>query len=89
MNCHGQQDSQTNGTNHAKHGSWLMLLCCAIPLALIGAALLFGYRGALTGLLVLLCPLMHVGLMVWLARGAKRKERMPSAGQAEPRQLGD
>lgn len=65
-----------------------MLLCYAIPLALLGAALPFGYRGALTGLVVLLCPLMHVGPMVWLARGAKREGHVPPAGKAEPRQLG-
>ena len=35
MNCHGQHDSQMKGNSRVKHGSWLMLLCCALPLALI------------------------------------------------------
>lgn len=80
MNCHGQADStQENG--HKKHGSWLMW-CCIIPMVLVGGALLLGYRGALTGLLSLLCPIMMVGMM-FMGHGSKRQERESPADSHE------
>jgi len=50
---------------------------------LIGGALLLGYRGALTGLLSLLCPLMMVGMMFSMGKGSKRQERESPADSHE------
>lgn len=44
---------------------WLMVLCCLIPVGLLGGALLLGVpmTSALAFALVLLCPLSHLLLM--------------------------
>jgi hypothetical protein len=48
-----------------------MILCCLIPVAALGIAVLMGARlsGVLTFALVLLCPLSHL-LMMGLFRDA-------------------
>ncbi|MGE5552151.1 MAG: hypothetical protein ACM3ZC_16730 [Bacteroidota bacterium] len=72
MNCHGNNRDESGTNRHGKHGSWMMLLC-ALPLVLVGGALLFGYRSSLLSLGFLLCPLIHLGMMAWMFLG-RRKE---------------
>jgi hypothetical protein len=56
-------EEQSTSTSHHDHGLW-MVICCALPLALIvGLSFLgvlgsWGYYG-----LIMLCPVMHYFLM--------------------------
>lgn len=51
-----------------KHGKWMML-ACILPIAIIALLPLFGVKlGALSGLAFLLCPLMHIGMMVFMSK---------------------
>lgn len=56
-----------------KHGL-IMMLCCLIPILLIAGLPLFGIKaGALSGLIFLLCPLMHVVMMFMMMKGRSGK----------------
>jgi len=48
-----------------RHHLWLMLACCLIPIAALGAIFLFNVpvSSALLFALILLCPLSHLLLM--------------------------
>jgi len=49
-----------------KHGL-LMILCCLIPIMLVGALPLIGLENmSLSWLFFLLCPLMHIGMMFFM-----------------------
>ena len=50
--------------SHNRH-LWLMVLCCLIPVAVLGVAVLAGVplTGVLALALVLLCPLSHLLMM--------------------------
>ncbi len=63
-NCHtGDQDNQ-NHKGHSKNHMLMMLLCCLAPIALIAILPLVGFKNISGGFLILLlCPLMHVGMM--------------------------
>ncbi len=56
---------KTTQSGLSKH-ALLMILCCAIPLALLAAVAVFrldlGTIGS--GLILLLCPLLHIGMML-------------------------
>ena len=61
------------------HHVWLMLLCYLIPIATIGAILFFNIvvsTALLVGLL-LLCPLLHVLMMMGMKRPAHGAEHSP------------
>lgn len=54
-----------------KHG--MMMLCCLIPILLIAGLPLFGIKGgALSGLIFLLCPLMHIGMMFMMRKNGNK-----------------
>lgn len=57
-------------------GRWLMLLCCLVPVLLVGSLLLGGTKGlAASGrsggslLILLLCPLLHLFMMRGMGHG--------------------
>lgn len=51
-----------------KHGKF-MLLACLLPIAIIALLPVFGIKiGALSSLAFLLCPLMHIGMMVFMTK---------------------
>ena len=52
------------------HHLWLMLFCCLIPIAAIGAIFVFNIAvsAALFVGLLLLCPLLHVLMMMGMGR---------------------
>lgn len=68
------EDNKNNqGGKKMKHGL-LMMLCCILPIALIAALPLLGIKiGALSGLAFLLCPLMHIGMMVFMSKSKDGK----------------
>jgi hypothetical protein len=54
-----------NMNHSAKHHLWLMLLCCLIPIAALGAIFLFKIptSSVLYVGLFLLCPILHFWMM--------------------------
>lgn len=49
-----------------KHGL-LMILCCLIPIVIAGALPIIGFKNlSWTWILFLLCPLMHIGMMLFM-----------------------
>ena len=50
-----------------KHG-FMMMLCCLIPIVLIAGLPLFGIKAGSSGLIFLLCPLMHIGMMFMMRK---------------------
>jgi hypothetical protein len=64
------------------HPLWLMLFCCLIPVAALGAIFFFNIAvstGLLVGLL-LLCPLLHVLMMMGMGghtHGTDHSSDMP------------
>ncbi|SCY16976.1 DUF2933 domain-containing protein [Alkaliphilus peptidifermentans] len=65
-----------NHNEHGKKHGILMILCCLIPLLLILAIPRFGIElGPLTRLapfaMILICPLMHIGMMFFMFKGKK------------------
>jgi hypothetical protein len=70
---HNEDNKNSRKSGHMKHG-WMMLLCCLLPIALIAALPLMGIRiGALSGLAFLICPLMHIGMMVFMMKSKDGK----------------
>lgn len=64
--CHGEKKQGHKGK--PKHGL-LMILCCMLPILVIGGLPLLGIKGgALSSLAFLLCPLMHIGMMFMMRR---------------------
>ena len=75
MNCHNEKEQENkiveNGNkechNHKghHHSPLLMLLCCLIPVVLIIVLrYFFPELGIWTNLLYLLCPLLHIVMMI-------------------------
>ncbi|OGO78748.1 MAG: hypothetical protein A2Y23_10780 [Clostridiales bacterium GWB2_37_7] len=64
-------NNNNKSAGHMKHGL-LMLLCCLLPIALIAALPLLGIKiGVLSGLVFLLCPLMHIGMMFFMRKSGE------------------
>jgi hypothetical protein len=62
------QDKRSRPKGHFSH-ILIMVLCCVIPLALIGILWAAGIRSSyLTLGLVLLCPLTHVVMMLFMRK---------------------
>ena len=67
--CHENNQGEKKGI--MKHGL-MMMLCCLIPIVLIAGLPLFGIKAtSLSGLIFLLCPLMHIGMMFMMAKSGK------------------
>jgi len=66
-NHHEQMDgAKKSGGLGLKHGL-LMILCCLLPIMLIGALPLMGFENmSWSWAIFLLCPLMHVGMMFFM-----------------------
>lgn len=46
---------------------FMMMLCCLLPIMLVGVLPLFGFENVnWSWVLFLLCPLMHVGMMFFM-----------------------
>jgi hypothetical protein len=64
-----------------KHGKF-MLIACLLPIAIIALLPLFGIKlGAFSSLAVLICPLMHIGMMVLMM---KSKDGQSCHGSNKP-----
>ena len=62
---HMEEEGKSKGLG-LKHGL-LMILCCLIPIMLIGALPLLGFENmSWSWLIFILCPLMHVGMMFFM-----------------------
>tara|TARA_Y100001933_G_C18961205_1_gene548254 strand:+ start:124 stop:372 length:249 start_codon:yes stop_codon:yes gene_type:complete len=66
-NHHEHMDEDNKGKGMGlKHGL-LMILCCLLPIMLIGALPLLGFENmSWSWAIFLLCPLMHVGMMFFM-----------------------
>ena len=74
---------------HTGHHLWLMLLCCLIPMAALGAIFIFSIpvnSVVLVGM-ALLCPLLHFGMMFFMGgheHGAASAEATPHLTEEKP-----
>jgi len=66
--CH---DAEPPAHNHKKH-MMHMALCCGVPLLLLLALPIFGYKGFLLSVLPLICPIMMFAMMPMMMRGMGR-----------------
>lgn len=70
VECDKNQDNQEHQKHPKKMGlkhGLLMILCCLIPIALIGLLPLLGVKGlSWSWLFFLLCPIMHIGMMFFM-----------------------
>lgn len=66
-------ENNNKNNRHKKHGLFMML-CCLIPVLIIAALPLMGIRvGSLGGLAFLICPLLHIGMMVVMMKSKDGK----------------
>ncbi|SHJ71858.1 hypothetical protein [Tepidibacter formicigenes] len=73
MNC-SKNNHDKNNKGLLKHGI-LMMLCCMLPILIIAGLPLFGIKGGiLSSLVFLLCPLMHVGMIVIMKKSHNNKD---------------
>jgi hypothetical protein len=68
-NNHNREETNNqNNKGMLKHGL-MMILCCLIPILIFAGLPLFGIKGGLlSGLIFLLCPLMHIGMMFMMRK---------------------
>lgn len=77
---HGNQGHESKGHNHKnmKKHSWMMKLCCILPIVLISIMLAVNSANGtpgniLTFSLLLLCPLSHLVIMPLMMRRKNMK----------------
>jgi hypothetical protein len=97
MHSHDRGDQERHGGMN--HGMGMMLLSCGVPIAALLLLPLTGIRlsGTLSTLLILVCPLSHVLMMVFMGKEhghgahvpatAVTKEPVPEVIDDEPRML--
>ncbi len=65
MNCHGSDSARKSGRHHHSWHMILMILCCAVPLALLLVLPLLKIGNPfLGGAVSLICPVMMIVMMV-------------------------
>lgn len=74
----GQQNhsQDTHSTGKKKSHNWMMILCCVLPIALVGVLLLTKTTSGTLGnvlplFLLMICPLSHLILMPLMMRKKK------------------
>ena len=72
QDCTENQNEHGDKKGLMKHG-FMMMLCCLIPIVLIAGLPIFGAKsgGALSSLVLLLCPLMHIGMIFLMRKSGK------------------
>ncbi len=79
MSCHGNNKDNQGSHNHSPLKHMLhMLICCGLPILIIGALpLIAGYSpeaGKWLGKLApFLCPIMMISMMLMMFRGNKKR----------------
>ncbi|WP_129598275.1 DUF2933 domain-containing protein [Anaerophilus nitritogenes] len=67
-----QQNNDEGQKGFMKHGL-MMMLCCLLPIVVIAGLPLFGIKGGiLSSFAFLLCPLMHVGMMLMIMKSGSK-----------------
>ena len=64
-------DTQAPKNNHKKH-LLHMALCCGLPLLILLALPLIGYKGILLNIAPFICPIMMLVMMTMMMRGNGR-----------------
>lgn len=85
---HLEQKTQTPAPSHAhkKHGI-MMLACCLIPIVGVVAISAFGLKSrSLGSLAILLCPLMHIGMMLSMRKSKGKAPCCAHEQQVQPTQ---
>lgn len=67
MNCCKNQNNE-NRKKHKRH-MLHMILCCGLPLLIIFVLPLLGYKGFLTTIAPLICPIMMLVMIPMMMRG--------------------
>lgn len=89
MNCHGRHAGA--GGHRSGNNGWWMGAACILMLGVGGLAMLLGRGRGVAPLLLLLCPLMHVLMMVFMGKnhgehGHRECESPENSGKAgEPK----
>lgn len=61
---HKYEANKTKNSRHMKHGLF-MLICCLLPIVLVAALPILGIKGGvLSSIIFLLCPLLHLAMML-------------------------
>ena len=70
MNCCKNDKEKTPSHNHIRH-MMHMVLCCGLPLLILLALLLIGYKGILLNIVPFICPIMMLVMVPMMMRGQK------------------
>ncbi|PRR83666.1 hypothetical protein [Clostridium luticellarii] len=79
MNCHGNNSNETNSTSHSGIGHMLMMiLCCAIPLALVSILPFLGiaprFKILLASIAPFICPIMMFLMIPMMLMHSKKNK---------------